>query len=174
MPTYLPTYIPYIHTYTELLLPSISIQSQSWEDRSVGLQFHSRSSSSIPATMNKQNWVLRISFQWIGHKDSRIVIKVVKESVVLFEIEDWIYHPSDESLKIDRYYNCNHNYINYLETGCHFELHYAVGNDDDDGDEYESCTELRIMDFNLNVQGNVKLDEDIIVCIFDRIDDVHK
>jgi hypothetical protein len=130
-------------------LPLISIQSQSWEDRTEGLQFHIRSSSSIPATMmNNQSSMLRISFQWIGHKDSRIVITVVKGSKVLFEIEDWT-HPSDESSKIDRYYNYSHHYIKNLEVGSHFELHYAVGDD-----EYESFTELRIMDFNLSVQGN--------------------
>ena len=96
--------------------------------------------------MNKQNSVLRISFQWIGHEDSRIVIKAVKGSKVLFEIEDWT-HPSDESSKIDRYYNYSHDYIKNLEDGCHFELHYAVYDD-----------ELRILDFNLSVQGNGELD----------------
>jgi len=78
--------------------------------------------------MNKQNSVLRISFRWRGLKDSRIVIKVVKESEVLFEIEDWT-HPSNEWSKIDRCYNYSHDNIKNLEEGCHFELHYAVGGD---------------------------------------------
>jgi hypothetical protein len=130
-------------------LPSISIQKQSWIDRTEGLQLHTRSSSTIPATMNKQNSVLRISFRWEGNKNSRIVIKVVKESEVLFEIEDWT-HPSDKRSKIDRYYNYSHDYVKNLEEGCHFELHYAVG----------GRGGLYIEDFKLCVEG--KLNKDVI------------
>ena len=81
------------------------------------------------------------------------MIKVVKESEVLFEIEDWS-GPSlyDEWSMIDRYYNCNHDYIKNLEAGCHFELHYAVG-DSDSRPDY-----LRILDFRVCVEG--KLIED--------------
>jgi hypothetical protein len=143
-------------------LPSIFIQRDYLSDRTGGLQFHSRSSSTIPATMNKQNSVLRISFRWSGRgydfsghedKDSRIVIKVVKESKVLFEIEDWT-HPSDKWSKIDRYYNCSHDNIKKLEEGCHFELHYAVGCDD-------NYSDLEIKDFELCIEG--KLIEDTMV-----------
>ena len=101
--------------------------------------------------MNKQNSVLRISFRWRGDKDSRIVVQVVKESEVLFEIEDWT-HPSSCYIKwskIDRYYNYSHDYIKNLEEGYHFELHYAFG-----GKHY-----LEINDFELYVEG--KLIEDI-------------
>ena len=141
-------------------LPLISIQSQSWEHQTEGLQFHTRSSSTIPATINKQNSVLRIAFRWIGHEDSRIVIKVVKKSEVLFEIEDWTYNPSHTSIKryynsisskIDRYYNYSHDYIKNLEEGCHFELYYAVGG----GVKYEN---LRIKDFELCVEGKLIVD----------------
>ena len=100
--------------------------------------------------MNKQNSVLRISFKWRGYKDSQIVIKVVKESEVLFEIEDWI-HPvsKDKWSKIYRYYNCSHDYIKNLEADCHIELHYAVG-----GLWYDR---LEIKDFNLCIQGKVMM-----------------
>jgi len=130
-------------------LPLISIQSQRLIDGSECLQFHSRSSSTIPVTMNKKNSVLRISFSWIGHEDSRIVIKVIKESEVLFEIEDWT-HPSSciKLSKIDRYYNCSHDNIKKLEEGCHFELHYAVGGNN----IYDS---LQIEDFELCVEGKL-------------------
>jgi hypothetical protein len=131
-------------------LPSISIQSQSWKGGSGCLQ-HSRSSSTIPATMNKQNSALRISFKWIGYKDSRIVIKVVKGSEVLFEIEDWTHPVSYGWSKIDRYYNCSHDYIKNLEAGCHFELHYAVAGNG----LYDY---LEIKDFRVCVEG--KLSED--------------
>jgi hypothetical protein len=93
--------------------------------------------------MNKKNSVLRISFRWYGHEDSRIVIKVVKESEVLFEIEDWTHPPSYNGSKIDRWYNCSHDYVKNLEEGCHFELHYAV-----DGNG-----RLEIEDFKLCVEG---------------------
>jgi len=130
-------------------LPLISIQSQRLIDGSECLQLHSRSSSTIPATMNKKNSVLRISFSWIGHEDSRIVIKVVKGSEVLFEIEDWT-HPSSciKLSKIDRCYNYSHDYVKNLEKGCHFELHYAVGGNY----IYDS---LQIEDFELCVEGNL-------------------
>jgi hypothetical protein len=119
-------------------------------DGSESLQFHSRSSSTIPATINKQNSVLRISFRWQGHKDSRIVIKVVKESDVLFEIEDWTHHSSFIiRSKIDRCYNYSHDYIKNLEEGCHFELHYAVG-----GNVMNSF----IKDFELCVEGKFIVD----------------
>jgi len=93
--------------------------------------------------MNKKNSVLRISFRWTGDEDSRIVIKVVKESEVLFEIEDWT-HPSNEWSKIDRWYNCSHDNIKNLVEGCHFELHYAVGG---------NVRNLNIKDFELCVEG---------------------
>ena len=128
-------------------LPSISIESQSWEDRTEGLQFHSRSSSTIPVTMNKKNSVFRISFRWIGDEDSRIVIKVVKETEELFEIEDWTYNPSHTC--IERYYNSSHDYIKNLKEGCHFELHYANFN-----------RELHIFDFNLSIHGKFSTDGD--------------
>ena len=125
-------------------LPSISIESQSLNNQSKGLQFHSRSSSTIPVNMNKMNTVLRISFSWItGHEDSRMVIKVVKESEVLFEIEDWTYNPSHTS--IERYYNSSHDHIKNLKKGCHFELHYAVGGN----------RGLEIKDFMLRVEGKL-------------------
>ena len=104
--------------------------------------------------MNKEHSALRISFRWIGHKDSRIVIKVVKESEVLFEIEDWTHPVYHESSKINRYYYCSHDYIKNLEAGCHFELHYAVGGDG--RSDY-----LQIKDFRVCVEG--KLSEDTIV-----------
>jgi hypothetical protein len=129
-------------------LPSISIQIQSWEDQTEGLQFHSRSSSTIPATMNKENSVLRISFSWIGDEDSRIVIKVVKELEILFEIEDWTYDPSHTC--IERYYNSSHDFIKNLKEVCHFELHYANFN-----------SELHIEDFNLSIHG--KLSDDVTI-----------
>ena len=100
--------------------------------------------------MYKENTVLRISFRWKGGKDSRIVIKVVKKSEVLFEIEDWT-HPSScikWSHKIDRCYNCSHDYIKNLEEGCHLELHYAVGGNY----IYDS---LKIEDFELCVEGKL-------------------
>ena len=128
-------------------LPLISIRSQRLIDGSERLQLHSRSSSTIPATMNKMNSVLRISSRWKGDEDSRIVIKVVKESEVLFEIEDWTHLPYKWS-KIDRYYNYSHDNIKNLLEGCHFELHYAVS-------DY-----LEIKDFELCVEG--KLIKDII------------
>ena len=135
-------------------LPSIFIKSQSWNGQSKGLQLHSRSSSTIPATMTKMNTVLRISFRWADNfysvpedEDYRIVIKVVKESEVLFEIEDWT-HPSSRS-KIDRCYNCSHDYIKNLEEGCHFELHYAVGG---------NVRNLNIKDFKLCVEGKFIVD----------------
>ena len=95
--------------------------------------------------MNKQNSVLRISFKWKCHDGSRIVIKVVKGSEALFEIEDWT-RPSlyDEWLKIDRYYNCSHDYIKNLKEGCHFELHYANFN-----------RQIEIKDFNLIMHGKL-------------------
>ena len=102
--------------------------------------------------MYKENTVLRISFRWKGGKDSRIVIKVVKESEVLFEIEDWT-HPSlydNKWSKIDRCYNCSHDYIKNLEEECLFELHYAVG----------GRGGLEIKDFELSVEG--KLIKDVI------------
>ena len=102
--------------------------------------------------MYKENTVLRISFRWKGGKDSRIVIKVVKESEVLFEIEDWT-HPSlydNKWSKIDRCYNCSHDYIKNLEEECHFELHYAVG----------GRGGLEIKNFELSVEG--KLIKDVI------------
>jgi hypothetical protein len=143
-------------------LPSLFIQSQSWKDRTEGLQLHTRSSSTIPATINKKNSVLRISFRWrgedfrdnSGHEDSRIVIKVVKESKVLFEIEDWT-HPSShyEFQMIDRWYNSSHDNIKNLEEGCHFELHYAVGGDGN--------RRLEIEDFELCVVG--KFIEDMMI-----------
>ena len=128
-------------------LPLISIQSQRWIDGSASLQLHSRSSSTIPATMNKKNSVLRISFRWIGHEDSRIVIKVVKELEELFEIEDWTYNPSHTC--IERYYNSSHDYIKNLKEGCHFELYYANFN-----------RELHIFDFNLSIHGKFSNDGD--------------
>jgi len=97
--------------------------------------------------MNKENSMLRISFRWKGGRDSRIVIKVVKESEVLFEIEDWT-HPSsydNKWSKINRCYNCCHNYVKNLEEGCHFELHYAVG----------GRGGLEIKDFELCVEGTL-------------------
>ena len=137
-------------------LPSIFIKMVYLRNRTRGLHFHSRSSSTIPATMNKQNSVLRISFRWIGHEDSRLVIKVVKKSEVLFEIEDWT-HPSlydNNWSKIDRCYNCSHDNIKNLEEGCHFELHYAVGGD---------VGNIIIKDFELFVQG--KLIEDKVTLV---------
>ena len=97
--------------------------------------------------MNKKNTVLRISSRWKGDEDSRIVIKVVKESEVLFEIEDWT-HPSsydNKWSKLDRYYNSSHENIKNLEEGCHFELHYAVG----------GRGGLEIKDFDLCVEGTL-------------------
>ena len=105
--------------------------------------------------MNKENSVLRISFSWIGHEDSRLVIKVVKESVVLFEIEDWTHHPSHTF--IERYYNCNHDYIKNLKEGCHFELHYAAYN-----------RALHIYDFNLSIHGKLSCDDIIDAVISDQ------
>ena len=130
-------------------LPSIIIKYDDFRDRTGGLQLHRRSSSTIPATMNKQNSVLRISFRWKSHEDSRIVIKVVKKSKVLFEIEDWT-HPSSciKWSKIDRCYNCSHDYIKNLEEGCHLELHYAVGD----------RLGLQIEDFELCVEGKFIVD----------------
>jgi hypothetical protein len=136
-------------------LPSIFIKSKGWFDGTESLEFHSRSSSTIPATMNKQNSVLRISFKWRGHEDSRIVIKVVKKSEVLFEIEDWT-HPSIRLSKIDRCYNYSHDYVKNLEEGCHFELHYAVG-----GDGKYGLGDLDIEGFKVCVVG--KLIEDTMV-----------
>ena len=101
--------------------------------------------------MNKQKSVLRISFRCSGHKDSRLVIKVVQGSEVLFEIEDWTYDRYHNWSIIDRYYNCSHDYIKNLEAGCHFELHYAV-----DGDSRSNFLEIR--DFRVCVEG--KLSED--------------
>ena len=98
--------------------------------------------------MNKKNSVLRISFSWIGDEDSRIVIKVVKESEVLFEIEDWTHPSFFKWSKIDR---CSHDYVKNLEEGCHFELHYAVGSDDN----------LEIKDFELYVEQG-QLIKDVI------------
>jgi hypothetical protein len=156
----------------EIILPSISIRHRKWKgSRSEGLVLLNRSSSSstIPATMNKLNCVLRISFRWRGYKDSRIVIKVVKESEVLFEIEDWIYHPTPPSfsdhhhhheeddeeedlyMHVDRCYDCNHDYIKDLKEGCHFELHYAVVGDINGDDRYK----IEILDFNLSMQGKL-------------------
>jgi hypothetical protein len=129
----------------DVRLPSIFIQPMLWKDGSASLQLHGRSSSTIPGTMNKENSVLRISFRWRGYEDSRIVIKVVKVSEVLFEIEDWT-HPSYEFPKIERCYNCSHDYVKNLEEGCHFELHYAVGGDVRYG-------RLQIEDFKLCVEG---------------------
>jgi len=104
--------------------------------------------------MNKENSVLRISFRWRGHEDSRIVIKVVKESEVLFEIEDWT-HPSIRLSKIDRCYNYSHDYVKNLEEGCHFELHYVVGGG------YDYYGGLYIKGFKVCVVG--KLNEDTLV-----------
>jgi len=132
-------------------LPSIFIQSHYWKGGSERLQFHSRSSSTIPATMNKKNSVLRISFRWKGYKNSRIVIKVIKESEVLFEIEDWTHITTHDWSKIERYYNCSHKNIKNLEEDCHFELHYAVG-----GKWYDR---LEIKDFNLSVHGKMMTDD---------------
>ena len=132
-------------------LPSIFIQSQYWKGGSERLQLHSRSSSTIPVTMNKQNSVLRISFRLRGYKNSRIVLKVVKESEVLFEIEDWTHTTTHDLSKIERYYNSSHDYIKNLEKGCHFELHYAVG-----GEWYDR---LEIKDFNLSVHGKMMTDD---------------
>ena len=140
---------------------SLFIKSQRWKDVSGSLQFHTRSSSTIPATMNKQSTVFRISFSWkkgdkdiwmTGDDDRRIVIKIVKESEVLFEIEDLILSCDTSYIwsKVNRYYNCSHNFIKNLEEGCHFELHYAVR-----GENY-----LGIKDFELYVEG--KLIKDII------------
>jgi len=163
-------------TKQEIILPSISIRHRKWKGcRSEGLVLLTRSSSSstIPATMNKLNSVLRISFRWRGYRDSRIVIKVVKESEVLFEIEDWIYHPNpsfssdhhhhhhhhhhheeeeDLYMHVDRCYDCNHDYIKDLKEGCHFELHYAVVVGDINGDDRY---EIEILDFNLSMQGEL-------------------
>jgi hypothetical protein len=105
--------------------------------------------------MNKKNSVLRISFRWRGDEDfrdnsghedevSRIVIKVVKESEVLFEIEDWTYSTYHKWSKINRYYHYSHDYVKNLEEGCHFELHYAVGG---------NVRNLNIKDFELCVEG---------------------
>ncbi len=137
-------------------LPSIFIQHDDLRDRTEGLQLHSRSSSSIPATMNKQNSVLRISFRWRGHEDSRIVIKVVKGSEVLFEIEDWTYcnFTFQKWSKIDRCYNYSHDNIKKLEEGCHFELHYTVGGN-------VKYDRLNIKNFKLCVEG--KLIKDMMV-----------
>ena len=93
--------------------------------------------------------MLRISSRWKGDKESRIVIKVVKESEVLFEIEDWTYNPFHTCL--ERYYNSSHDYIKNLEEGCHFELHYAVGG----GGAYGG---LEIEDFELCVEGKLIVD----------------
>jgi hypothetical protein len=92
------------------------------------------------------------------------VIKVVKESEVLFEIEDWIYHPTPSSfsdhhheeeedlyMHVDRCYDCNHDNIKDLKEGCHFELHYAVVGDINGDDRYE----IEILDFNLSMQGKL-------------------
>jgi len=160
-------------TKQEIILPSISIRHRKWKGcRSEGLVLLTRSSlsSTVPANMNKLNSVLRISFRWRGYRDSRIVIKVVKESEVLFEIEDWIYHPNlssssdhhhhhhhheeeeDLYMHVDRCYDCNHNYIKDLMEGCHFELHYAVVVGDINGDDRY---EIEILDFNLSMQGKL-------------------
>jgi hypothetical protein len=128
-----------------VLLPSIFIQSQRWEDRSGSLKFHSRSSLTIPATMNKQNSVLRISFSLWGNNDCRLVIKVVKESRVLFEIEDWT-QSSYEWSKIDRCYHGSHDFIKNLQEGCHFELHYA---------NFIANRAIEIKDFNLSIHGKL-------------------
>jgi hypothetical protein len=128
-------------------LPLISIQKQFFRGGSASLQFHCRSSSTIPGTMNKAYTVLRISSRWKGDEDTRIVIKVVKESEVLFEIEDWT-HPSlydNKWSKIDRCYNSSHDNIKNMEEGCHFELHYAVG----------GRGGLEIKDFELCVEGTL-------------------
>ena len=146
-------------------LPAISIQEQFFRGGSASLQLHSRSSSTILVTMNKQDSMLRISFRWQGHKeDSRIVIKVVKESEVLFEIEDWT-HPSSciKLSKIDRCYNCSHDYVKNLEEGCHFELHYAVGGnyiyDSLQIEDFELCVEGKLIERcnNLNVSSMMHL-----------------
>ena len=178
----------------EIILPSIAFRHRKWKGRAEGLMLLCRSSSStssssssssstitiIPASWNKQNSVLRISFRWRGYRNSRIVIKVVEESNVLFEIEDWTCHhhhhpPSDDHhhdrdeededlyMYIERSYDCSHDYIKNLKKGCHFELHYAVIGDssDDGGGEYE----VEVMDFNLSIHGKLLTDDD-------KIDDV--
>ena len=137
-------------------LSLISIQSQRWESGSPTdgityqcstLKLHTRSSLRIPVAMKKETSVLRISFQWKGYAFSRLVIKVVKDSKILFEIEDWttpsLYY---EWSMIDRNYNLSHEYIKNLEEGCHFELHYAVGGNG----KYDY---LEIKDFKLNIEG---------------------
>ena len=107
--------------------------------------------------MNKQNSVLRISFSLWGNNDCRLVIKVVKESRVLFEIEDWT-QSSYEWSKIDRYYHGSHDFVKNLQEGCHFELHYA---------NFIANRAIEIKDFNLSIHGKLT-DNDTIDAMSDR------
>ena len=70
--------------------------------------------------------------------------------------EDWNHHSSYEWSKIDRYYNCSHDYIKNLKDGCQFELHYA---------NFNSNRHIEIKDFKLSMHGKLTGDDIIDVML---------